>query len=99
MVADEPKVSEPNVAPPMVAFFYGDSDDDATANEVMNRQDYRVLNKKLDSLIHYAWTFSTSNFENMVIVHQGVMKRLQSKHCKIFWWAKTVNFSYNSENL
>lgn len=52
MAVDDPEVLEPYVATPMATSF----DED---NKLMTRQDYNVLNTKLDTLFRHAQTFST----------------------------------------
>lgn len=79
MVADDLEVLEPYVSTPMATFFAEDNDVDGTTNDLMTCQDYHVLNKKLDYLLRHARTLSTSNFENVVTLHQGVIQALQSK--------------------
>ncbi|CAH1425776.1 unnamed protein product [Lactuca virosa] len=84
MVADESEVSEPYVATYAITFYDVDT-------KLMTRQHYHVLNTKLDSITRHAETFSTSNFQNMVTVHQGVMQTLQYETARIFGVEQKLN--------
>ncbi|CAI9275375.1 unnamed protein product [Lactuca saligna] len=73
---------------PSTSFIFDDeSEDNVDPFTPMTHGEYRILNKKLNHLLRYAGTFSTTNFENSVTSRQSIMQLMQaltSENAKTF---------------
>lgn len=82
IIGEEPKPLEDFSIPNFR--FRVDSDDEENLSSPMTRGEFRELKNKMDQILKHTSTFSTTNWENMVISHQETIKMLTKDNANTF---------------
>lgn len=69
--------------------FRIESDDDVDLSTLIIRGEFCELNKKMDQILKHTNTFSITNWENMVLIHQATIEMLVNSNASVFEAQKT----------